>query len=169
MKNIKNHIHRVIAVLMILGVVAFGLSDYMAELEELRSWAMLSVGEMHIVKFIMYGTFGAAMALLAADGKNPGFRIKRSSLVVAAVLGIYCLLFLFSSYICSFDMLNQNEYPRWLVDICSGIYGWLDPTMLLCFKLGIISGKSTFISSVYCLIYLLTGFFMTHSLFGDKE
>ena len=162
-------IHKIIAAFIFIGVIIFGLSDYIVELEEKRSWAMITAADMHSVRFFLYGIMGICLALFSTDSKKVGFRIKKGSLFTGGIFAAYCLLFLFSGHISQNNMMGFSSYPDWLVDICSGIYGWLDPTMLLCFKLGIISGKSTFISAVYNMTYLLTGFFISHSVFGDKE
>ncbi|MBQ1271078.1 MAG: hypothetical protein IIW34_08600 [Clostridia bacterium] len=169
MKKINIPIHKIIAALVFIGVIIFGLSDYIVELEEKRSWAMITAADMHIVRFFMYGIMGVCLSLFSTDGKKVGFRIKKGSLITGGILAVYCLLVLFSGHIAQNNMMGFSSYPDWLVDICNGIYSSLDPITVLMIKLKLFSGKGTFISAVYNMTYLLTGFFMTHSLFGDKE
>ncbi|MBR5284559.1 MAG: hypothetical protein IKU27_05875 [Clostridia bacterium] len=167
MKKLQLPIHKIVGVLILVGIFCLLPTGIFVKLTELRSWVLLPWQWIYGVPLLIYGGIGAALVLLSADGENVGFRIRKSSLIVGCILLFYVLLLMTCDYI-SWMRLGKPGFAEEIIETMQKIYNSIELNLVL-FRWFGISGKNNYQGAMYHIIYILTGFLITRGLFGNKE
>lgn len=166
MKKIQFPIHKIIGVAILAGIFCLLPTGIFVKLTELRSWALLPWQWERGVPLLIYGGIGAALVLLSVDGENIGFRIRKGPLIIGCILLLYVLTVMTCDYI-AWMRLGKPGFAETIIETVQKIAG-IELNQVLFKRFGI-SGKNNYQGGMYHIIYILTGFLLTHGLFGNKE
>ena len=166
MKKLQLPIHKIVGVLILVGIFCLLPTGIFVKLTELRSWVLLPWQWIYGIPLLIYGGIGMALVLLSVDGENVGFRIRKGPLIIGCILLFYVLTLMTCDYI-AWMRLGKPGFAESIIETVRKIAD-IELNQVL-FRWFGISGKNNYQGAMYHIIYILTGFLITRGLFGNKE